>query len=86
MRIILDVSYKLKQGFVSCILEKKGKKRKTIISFLFVLTNRILMAEKPSPSINICVLKGKGRSGMRGLPALHGTTRNTHMDMHNVIM
>lgn len=77
MIIILDISYRLKHGFVSCILEKK-KKRK-IIPFLSVLTNKMLVAEKPSPDLSTCALKGRGGGRMHILPAFHGTTQNAHV-------
>lgn len=31
--------------------------KKTLTQFLFVMTNRILMAEKPSPDLSSCALR-----------------------------
>ena len=33
------------------------KKKKTLTQFLFVMTNRILIAEKPSPDLSSCALR-----------------------------
>ena len=56
--MILNISYDLKHSFVSCILKK------TLTQSLFVVTNRILMAEKPSPDLSSYALREGKKVGL----------------------
>lgn len=70
MIIILDISYELKHSFILCILKK------IITSFLLVLTNRLLIAEKPSPDLSSCTLEGRKQDIH---PASHRYNTDTHL-------
>lgn len=69
--IILNISYDLNHSFISCILKK------TLTQFLFVMTSRILMAEKSSPDLSSCALR-EGKEVGYILSASQGIKQNAH--------